>query len=78
MLTFVAKLTRTPDDVTPADIAPLHAAGLSDEQIEDAIHVCTCFSLITRLADSFDFALPDDAGYKASAKMLLKRGYMIV
>ena len=51
---------------------------MSDEQIEDAILVCTCFSLITRIADAFDFALPDEAGYKASAQMLLKRGYRIV
>ncbi len=77
MLTFLEKLTATPDGVTPADITPLRAAGLSDDQIEDAIHVCTCFNLIVRIADSFDFAVPSRASFDASAKMLLKRGYIL-
>ena len=33
------------------------------------------FHVIDRLADAFSFALPDEAGYAAGAKILLKTGY---
>jgi uncharacterized peroxidase-related enzyme len=63
-LGFIEKLTLTPDGVTAADIIPLRAAGLSDAAIEDAIHVCTLFQVYDRLADSFDFDVPDDARFR--------------
>ena len=58
-LGFLAKLTRTPDQVTPDDVAPLRQIGLSDEAIADAINVCFVFSMINRLADAFEFEIPD-------------------
>jgi len=48
---------------------------VSDESIEDAIAVSATFHVIDRLADAFSFALPDEAGYAAGAKVLLKVGY---
>ena len=76
MLGFIEKLTLRPETVSPQDIAPLRAAGLSDAAIEDAIHVCTLFSVYDRLADSFRFEIPDEHGFALSANMLLKRGYL--
>lgn len=75
-LAFVEKLTLDPAAVTPADVAPLRAEGISDAAIEDAIHVCTLFSVYDRLADSLEFDIPDEHGFAVSAKMLLKRGYL--
>ena len=75
MLGFIEKLTLTPDALTAADVAPLRQAGLSDRAIEDAIHVCTLFSVYDRLADSFRFDIPDAAGFEKSATSLLTRGY---
>jgi alkylhydroperoxidase family enzyme len=74
-LAFLEKLTLDPASVTPADISPMRAQGLSDAAIEDAIHVCTLFNIYDRLADSFEFDIPDEHGFAMSATMLLKRGY---
>lgn len=75
-LAFLEKLTLHPEDVGPEDVVPLHALGLSDQALEDAIQVCTLFNIITRAADSFGFDLPSSASFHASARMLLKRGYL--
>ena len=76
-LGFLEKLTLQPDSVQPADVAPLRAAGVSDEGIEDAIHVCTLFNIYDRLADAMGWYLPDEAGYAASGRILMRRGYLI-
>jgi alkylhydroperoxidase family enzyme len=76
-LGFLEKLTLHPDAVRPTDIAPLRAAGISDEGIEDAIQVCTLFNVYDRLADAMGWYLPDQAGYDASGRNLMKRGYLI-
>ena len=75
-LAFVEKLTLDPAAVGPADIAPMRAVGISDEAIEDAVHACTLFNVYDRLADSFEFEIPDAHGFAMSAAMLLKRGYL--
>jgi hypothetical protein len=62
-------------DVTKDDIEAVRSAGVSDDAIEDAVTVSTIFHMIDRLADSFSFALPDEAGYAAGAKVLLRVGY---
>ena len=74
-LAFIETLTLDPASVTPEHIAPMRAQGLSDAAIEDAIHVCTLFNIYDRLADSFEFEIPDEQGFAMSATMLLKRGY---
>ena len=33
--------------------------------------------MITKIADTFDFAIQSDAAFKADARMLLKRGYVM-
>ncbi|MEJ2501945.1 MAG: hypothetical protein P8177_01295 [Gemmatimonadota bacterium] len=75
MLGFLEKLTLDPEAVTAEDVEPLRAAGLSDEAITDAIHVSTLFAVYTRLADTFEFDIPDSAGFAQGAVSLLKRGY---
>ena len=76
-LGFLEKLTLRPNDVRPADVAPLRAAGLSDDAIEDAINVCALFNIYDRLADALGWYLPDAGGYAASAQNLMKRGYLL-
>lgn len=75
MLGFLEKLTLRPAEVGPDDMAPLRAAGLSDEEIESAIHVCANFNIINRVADSLGFDLVTREVYQGSAKRLLKVGY---
>jgi alkylhydroperoxidase family enzyme len=69
------KLTLEPFNIGAADIALLRAAGLSDEAIEDAIHICANFNIINRLADAFGFELPSPKGLARSTEILLTRGY---
>lgn len=76
MLGFLEKLTLSPDSLTAADARQLRVAGLSDSAIEDAIHVCTLFSVYDRLADALEFDIPDEKGFAQSATMLLRRGYV--
>ena len=75
MLAFLEKLTLRPGEVSPGDMEPLRSAGLSDEEIEDAIHVCANFNIINRMADSLGFELVSEKIYESNARMLLKRGY---
>jgi hypothetical protein len=76
MLAFLEKLTLTPDEITPADAAPLRAAGLADEAIADAIHVCAMFNVYDRLADAMDWEVsPNAQDWIKSGKYLLKWGY---
>jgi hypothetical protein len=48
---------------------------LSNEAIEHVFDVATIFNLIDRLADAFDFYVPDQEGLAQGAKVLLRFGY---
>jgi uncharacterized peroxidase-related enzyme len=76
MLGFLEKMTLTPDALTTADGDALRAAGLSDVMIDDAIHVCATFNIVTRIADTFAFQVPSVDDFRKLAQMLLKRGYL--
>ena len=76
-LGFLEKLTLKPAEVGPADVAPLRAAGVSDQAIEDAIHACVLFNVYDRMADSLNFHLPGPDGYAASGRSLMQRGYLL-
>jgi alkylhydroperoxidase family enzyme len=75
-LGFLEKLTLEPLAVAPADIDALRALGLSDQAIEDAVHVCALFNIIDRVADSLGFDVPDAAAFASTARLVLKRGYL--
>lgn len=73
-LRVVEILTLRPDEMGPADLDEARAAGLDDEAIRDAAMVCTMFSIITRLADTLQFNMPDT--FAGSVKVLTgKMGY---
>jgi len=75
-LGLLRKVTREHEAVTAADIEPLLALGVTRSQIEDALDVCFCFNVITRLADTFAFEVGPQGSFDAGAKMLLGRGYL--
>jgi len=76
-LGLLKKVTQAHGDVTAKDIEPLLALGVTRSQIEDALAVCWCFNVITRLADTFQFEVGPQAAFDASAKALLGRGYKL-
>jgi hypothetical protein len=67
------KLTRE-HTVEVDDIRAVLAAGVSRAQIEDALAVCFAFNVMNRLADTFEFFVPDAKAFEAGAKFLLARG----
>lgn len=73
-LRLLRKLTRE-HMVSVDDIRVTMAAGVSREQIMDALAVCFSFNTIGRLADAFGFVDPGPEAFMAGAKYLLARGY---
>src|SRR5215468_7149013 len=73
-LRMLRKLTRE-HAVDTNDMRAVLAAGVSREQIEDALAVCFAFNTIARLADAFGFYMPGRKAFEAGAKYLLARGY---
>ncbi|HEX6837486.1 MAG TPA: hypothetical protein VF334_12990 [Polyangia bacterium] len=75
MLRFLRKLTLEPEAVGADDVRALHAVGLDDAAIEEAVYAATMFNVIDRLADAFDFRPNDAKGLRWVARILLKVGY---
>ncbi|WP_225724807.1 MULTISPECIES: carboxymuconolactone decarboxylase family protein [unclassified Nocardia] len=73
-LRMLGKLTRE-GAVAADDMREVLSAGISRQQIEDALAVCAAFDTTDRLADAFGFELLGPEGFEAGAKYLLKRGY---
>jgi alkylhydroperoxidase family enzyme len=75
MLLFLKKLTLEPEAIGPVDAEQVLAAGVSREEIRDAIYVAFLFNVYDRLADTLDWHVPIDEAFEVSANSLLKRGY---
>jgi uncharacterized peroxidase-related enzyme len=73
-LRMLGKLTAE-GTVTAAGMREVLAAGVTPQQIEDALAVCAAFNVTGRLADAFGFQLLSPEGFESGAKVLLKRGY---
>ena len=73
-LRMLGQLTRE-GKVGADDIRQVLAAGVSRQQVQDALAVCAAFNTTGRLADAFGFAVLSPEGFDAGAKYLLKRGY---
>ena len=57
------------------DMRQVLSAGVSPQQVEDALAVCAAFNTTGRLADAFGFEVLSPEGFEAGARYLLKRGY---
>jgi AhpD family alkylhydroperoxidase len=57
------------------DIRGVLSAGVSRQQIEDALAVGFAFNTTDRLANAFAFEVLNQKRFEAGAKYLLKRGY---
>lgn len=75
---YLEKLTLTPQELGVEDIKILHEAGLSDAAIEEAAYVTYLFSVMDRLADTFDFDIPKEAHVSNTGKFLFKNGYRLL
>lgn len=73
-LRMLGTLTRE-GKVGAEDMRQVLSAGVSRQQVVDALAVCAAFNTTNRLADAFGFAVLSPEGFEAGAKYLLKRGY---
>jgi uncharacterized peroxidase-related enzyme len=74
-LTFLERLTKSPDSITAADARAALDAGVTVEALTDATAVASIFAIITRYANALQFAMPTDSEFDKAADMLLRRGY---
>jgi uncharacterized peroxidase-related enzyme len=73
-LHMLAKLLHE-GSVTVDDMRALLSAGVSPEQIEDALAVAFAFDVTNTLAGAFGFTVPGPEAFEAGAAFLLSRGY---
>ena len=73
-LRMLGRLTRE-GTVGAKDMRQVLAAGVSRQQVEDALTVCAAFNTTDRLADAFGFEVLSPESFEAGTKYLLKRGY---
>jgi alkylhydroperoxidase family enzyme len=74
-LGYLARLTLEPESLGPADVEAVRAAGVSDEALEDAVHVAALFNVIDRLADALGFHVPPEEAFARIAPRFYRRGY---
>jgi uncharacterized peroxidase-related enzyme len=73
-LRMLGTLTRE-GQVSVEHMREVLAAGVSPQQVQDALAVGVAFNITDRLADAFGFELLSPDGFAAGAKYLLKRGH---
>jgi uncharacterized peroxidase-related enzyme len=73
-LGMLGKLT-SEGTLSADDVRAVLSAGVSSQQIEDALAVSFAFNTTGRLANAFAFDVLSQEGFDAGAKYLLKRGY---
>jgi uncharacterized peroxidase-related enzyme len=75
ILPFLEKLAVTPGDVERADVERLHAAGIGDAAIADAVYVAMLFCMYNRVVDAMGCELLSAKQMKGAARLLLSLGY---
>ena len=74
---MLKKFTAGPDELSADDFSRAREASVSDDDMEDALHVAFAFNTINRIADALGFDIPNAAGFQQSANMLLRFGYKL-
>jgi len=59
MLDYAAKLTRTPGEMTSADVAALRAAGFSDADVLHVAEIVGYYAYANRVADGLGVELEE-------------------
>lgn len=77
-LGFLEKLTLRPDELRAEDADAVFAAGVQEDALIDAIHVAALFTMIVRLADSFDWHVQAEQELTAGAGARLGSSYALL
>jgi alkylhydroperoxidase family enzyme len=76
-LAFLEVLTQRPDELSAADAQAAYATGVSREALRDAATICSLFNMITRLADSLGWDVPERERTLERAPAMLEGGYSL-
>ena len=76
LLRFLDKVNHDSPRITPDDIAPLHQAGWTDEQIWYAITVCALFNFYNRWIDATGVHALSDETHREGGKRSAAGGYV--
>ena len=74
VLRYVAKLTSSPDRMTPADADAVLSAGWSEKALHDMVSVCALFNFMNRLVSGLGVTAGQDY-YELSGDRLAEGGY---
>jgi uncharacterized peroxidase-related enzyme len=72
---MLRKLTRE-HAVDADDMRAVMAAGVSREQIEDALAVCFVFNTVDRMSRTFGWVVSGPRAFEAGSRFLFARGYL--
>lgn len=75
LLHFLDKVNHDSPHISPADIAPLHAAGWTDEQIWYAITVCALFNFYNRWIDATGVHAMSEEAHSEGGRRMAEHGY---
>lgn len=72
---FIDQVNQDSPNISAADIAPLHAAGWTDEAIYFAITVCALFNFYNRWIDATGVHAMSEAAHRLGGKRMATQGY---
>ena len=75
MIKFLEKFTKTPDELTTADVTALLQTGIIEDEAMDAMAVAALFGMTVRLANTLNFTLLNEKDSAQAAARMLKQGY---
>ncbi|WP_280262620.1 hypothetical protein [Nocardia wallacei] len=75
VLDFLAKLAEAPDDVKPADVERVRAAGVTDAALEEAVRISVAFHTINRIMDTMGGVPPQGRALTLTRWFLRRMGY---
>ena len=76
LFAFVDKVNGASPEIGPEDIAPLHAAGWTDQALYQAITVCALFNFYNRWVDASGVHPLDAETHRMHARRTARAGYI--
>lgn len=77
VLPLLERLTKDPESFGPADVDAAREAGIPDEAIADALHVCFLFNTVNRMANAFDWSWDSEEHVRVAAKVIHRISYRL-
>jgi AhpD family alkylhydroperoxidase len=77
ILPLLEKASKTPAEMSSADVRRVREAGVPEEAIVDGLHVALIFNTVNRLANAFDCTWDSDQHVLAGAKAIHRFRYRL-